>query len=207
MLLNVGSGGSAAAAPTGGAAGGAAAEAPSAAAEEEKKEEGKPASPAPNLQTHRLCISTNFCPQRRRNRTRTWALVSSTRLQHSISPLLSSCPLLLGYEHRGAKVAPGPGFYNKHLRFILQSQTSHVLHALVKVQSLLQPLYVIFCCPRHEAGPTQCANIVYHLPILVSKSLIGTRSVRGASAKIRCMNTAESRENVGSSMLLENKRT
>lgn len=78
MLLNVGSGGSAAAAPTGGAAGGAAADVPVAPPEEEKKEEGK-LSWAPYPQGSLFCILINNRPQRKRNRTRTWASVSSTR--------------------------------------------------------------------------------------------------------------------------------
>lgn len=82
MLLNVGSGGGAAAAPTGGASGGAAAEAPAAAAEE-KKEEGK-LSQAPLLRDRLFSLLSNVCSQRRRNRTRTWASVSSTRLQSTI---------------------------------------------------------------------------------------------------------------------------
>ena len=91
MLLNVGSGGSAAAAPTGGATGGAAAEAPAAAAEEEKKEEGK-LGQAPSLRDRPFGLLTNSCQQRRKNRTRTWVSVSSTRLRPSTAPLLSSCP-------------------------------------------------------------------------------------------------------------------
>ena len=76
MLLNVGSGGgAAAAAPTGGAAGGgAAAEAP-AEKEEEKKEEGTSSS---LVSLSRCGNSADTLVQRRRSRTRIWALVCST---------------------------------------------------------------------------------------------------------------------------------
>lgn len=67
---------------------------------------------------------------------RTWDLVFSTRFRYSISPLLSSCPLVLGYELRGAKVITASGFYNNSFRFWPQIQTSYELRALVKTISI-----------------------------------------------------------------------
>lgn len=75
MLLNVGSGGGAAPAAGGAAAGGAAAgEAAAEAPKEEEKEEGKHNWTSGSGQAERLTVQ-----QRRRNPTKIWVLVSSTK--------------------------------------------------------------------------------------------------------------------------------
>lgn len=106
MLVNVGSGGGAAAAPAaGGAAAGGAAAADEPAKEEEKKEEGtSDEGLSSNL--------TNIYPQKRKNQTRIWVSVFSTRLlifRHFLFPVpipyekASSCTALarLQMETRG----------------------------------------------------------------------------------------------------------
>ena len=79
LLMNVGSGGGAAAAPAaGGAAAGGAAAAEEAPKEEEKEEGEFISMPRPGNGGAWLVLM-RLCVQRKRSRTRTWALVFSTK--------------------------------------------------------------------------------------------------------------------------------
>lgn len=77
--MNVGSGGGAAAAPSGGASGGAAADGPAAEEKKEEKEEGKLNLFQPR--TYALTMSQ----QRKRNRTKIWALDSLTEASFDLN--------------------------------------------------------------------------------------------------------------------------